>query len=316
MVRKPPGVAPPIRELSEVLSQHTSREHTAVLSTITPMFGGSPDPTKVDRDAPVSPRTVRGHLRFWWRALNGHRYSSLSQLFQAESRIWGSAASSHGNPSRVDITVKPLKQPDMLDPKKIQDLKGDSSVAYCGYGLFDSKTPVEGLGRFPFEVTATCDDDLWQQEVAPAIRAWAFLGGVGRRTRRGFGSLRPYSPADLLTPPGRTTSSRPSSLPYSTLPNTWLVGPRAFTTAEHAWCWILDVFTDQQRRGRPPKGRLASPVVVKAVPDPNRTPCFWPVAYRFTNPGGPKHPRIDQVWQGLRQDSELRELSLGVFPHD
>ena len=98
MARKPPGVAPPTLEPSGVSSKHEELEHTVTLSTITPMFGGAPQPTKVNLTQPVTARTVRGHLRFWWRAINGGRFSSIPQLFQAESRIWGSAASDHGSP--------------------------------------------------------------------------------------------------------------------------------------------------------------------------------------------------------------------------
>ncbi|RRD04530.1 type III-B CRISPR module RAMP protein Cmr1 [Arachnia propionica] len=321
MARKPPGVAPPVLNPSDVLPRHAAREHTIVLSTITPMFGGSPQPTKVDLSNPVSARTVRGHLRFWWRALNGGRFSSLPQLFQAESRIWGSAASSHGNPSRVDITVNLRNAPELLTGKRRRELRHHDGVAYGGYGLFDSKTPVEGVERFAFEVVATCDDELWETDVAPAIRAWSLLGGVGRRTRRGFGSLRQYHQARaLLGVPGDVRHAPRHSL----LPTHWLVGPRmspsegedSSKAGEKAWFWILDTFKAQERQGPKPRGRLASPVVVKAVADPRHNTVFWPVACQLKAPATPDRRRIDHVWRELTTAEGLRTLPIGEFPHD
>ncbi|MDO5067807.1 MAG: type III-B CRISPR module RAMP protein Cmr1 [Propionibacteriaceae bacterium] len=317
MARKPPGVAPPALKPSDVWSEQEAREHPITLSTITPMFGGSPRPTQVNPDHPVTARTVRGHLRFWWRALNGGRFSSLPQLFQAESRIWGSAASEHGSPSRVDITVELLKPAEPLSDKELRRLARQEGITYGGYGVFDrGKALVEGLHRFPFKVTATCDEDVWRQAVAPAIRAWSLLGGVGRRTRRGFGSLRQYHETRALF--GNPDDARHNHR-YSLLPSTWLVGPRQ-SSAEKAWFWMLEKFKAQERKGHKPRGRLASPVVVKAVADPSAaTPerqTFWPVAYQFKAPNSRDRNRIDQVWRGLNSTEGLRLLPIGEFPHD
>ena len=312
MARKPPGVAPPTLEPSGVSSKHEELEHTVTLSTITPMFGGAPQPTKVNLTQPVTARTVRGHLRFWWRAINGGRFSSIQQLFQAESRIWGSAASDHGSPSRVDITVELLHPVQLLPDKELRRLAREEGVAYGGYGVFDrGRALVEGVDRFPFKVTATCDEDVWQRDVAPAILAWSLLGGVGRRTRRGFGSLRQYRESRTLF--GLPEDARHTHR-YSMLPASWLVGP-SHTSCEKAWFWILDKFKAQERKGPKPRGRLASPVVVKAVADPRHKSVFWPVSYRF-KANSPDRGRIDQVWRGLRAAGGLRELTIGEFPHD
>ncbi|RRD48785.1 type III-B CRISPR module RAMP protein Cmr1 [Arachnia propionica] len=315
MPRKPPSAAPPDLRPEAVVSGHKAREHEVLLSTITPMFGGSARPAEVDLAQPVSARTVRGHLRFWWRALNGGCFGSLPALFKAESHIWGSAASEHGSPSRVDITVEPLRPAPKLSDKDLRHLAAEEGVAYGGYGVFDrGRALVEGVSRFPFKVTATCDDDLWQRDVAPAIRAWTLLGGVGRRTRRGFGSLRQYHEERALF---GLPEDAPHTHRYSMLPATWLVGP-AQASSEKAWFWILDKFKAQERRGPKPRGRLASPVVVKAVADPRATAperqTFWPVAFQFRAPGGSRH-RIDQVWRGLTAAEGLRRVTIGEF-HD
>lgn len=61
---------------------------TIRLKVITPLFGGGYEPREVDPVRIIRPATVRGHLRFWWRALYGGQYSSSEELFQAESALW------------------------------------------------------------------------------------------------------------------------------------------------------------------------------------------------------------------------------------
>lgn len=33
--------------------------------------------------------TSCGHLRFWWRALHGHRHRTAEELCKAETAVWG-----------------------------------------------------------------------------------------------------------------------------------------------------------------------------------------------------------------------------------
>src|SRR5690606_23258563 len=49
--------------------------------------------------------TVRGHLRFWWRALYAERYASAEELYQRESTLWGRAATEDGGRSAVEIRI-------------------------------------------------------------------------------------------------------------------------------------------------------------------------------------------------------------------
>jgi len=73
------------------LKTPTLETWTLKLKTITPMFGGSATPREVDQENPVRAASVRGHLRFWWRATAGGQYTSAEKLFEAEEQIWGSA---------------------------------------------------------------------------------------------------------------------------------------------------------------------------------------------------------------------------------
>ena len=83
-MRKIPDTAIPTLETPKL----TTWELT--LKTITPMFGGSAKTREIDPQNPIRPASIRGHLRFWWRATAGAAYSSSKELFEAEEAIWGS----------------------------------------------------------------------------------------------------------------------------------------------------------------------------------------------------------------------------------
>lgn len=74
---------------------------TYAIKVITPMFGGG---VKAGENAPsmlIRPTAIRGHLRFWWRALRGGDFSSIGAMREEEQSIWGSTTES----SKVAIQV-------------------------------------------------------------------------------------------------------------------------------------------------------------------------------------------------------------------
>ena len=54
---------------------------------------------------PIRVSSIRGHLRFWWRATRGAKFDTVEELRQREGEIWGSME----NPSPVNIEVLDLK---------------------------------------------------------------------------------------------------------------------------------------------------------------------------------------------------------------
>ncbi len=169
---------------------------TIELKTITPMFGGSAKTREVDNQNPIRPSSVRGHLRFWWRATAGARVSSAAELFEAEEKLWGSAKE-YG---LVSLRVQTLESG---APVKPSDLVPDRGTAQSGpmerfflapFNENRKESLGEAFGRkevkfqcvFSFQKQVTPEQQL---EVKAAIRAWITFGGVGARTRRGCGSL-------------------------------------------------------------------------------------------------------------------------------
>lgn len=79
---------------------------TCTVSVITPIFGGG---TKAGENDPITlirPSSIRGHLRFWWRAIRGAAFSSVKELQQREGEIWGVS----DNPSLISVTVDIVKK--------------------------------------------------------------------------------------------------------------------------------------------------------------------------------------------------------------
>lgn len=167
------------------------------------MFAGmSVDPIKADLEfvtpaiwrgadmanPEVRAASLKGLLRYWWRVWAGTFASTTQELYQWESEIFGST--SHASP--LVVQVKSIGSP-------------------CTTSLSHSTAPTYFL--FPFRSAAAAAYDArtqievtlslrpgWTPKVVAGLSVleWAagslwllvHLGGVGARSRRGFGSLK------------------------------------------------------------------------------------------------------------------------------
>jgi CRISPR-associated protein Cmr1 len=224
---------------------------TLELRTITPMFGGSATPREVDTDHPVRAASVRGHLRFWWRATAGARYESAKELFEAEEKIWGSAEKPGSVALRVNVTQPGSKKPCAKFPDgKVFPNFG----SYPGYALF----PFQGKARrdkqsgritieeqpadcitsieFALDLTYPKAIDL---EIRNAVWAWVQFGGIGARTRRGCGSLEFVEAYEFS---GETRRIHPNLL--TLVPVVCLVGESDLDDAVSAWRQAVEVYKE------------------------------------------------------------------------
>ncbi len=155
---------------------------------ITPLFGGGVKANEVDVDNPIRGTAVRGHLRFWWRATRGGQFGKdgVKAMKAREDEIWGSAdigskisiavtESDHGHPYTARYRGNVINVGDPNSP--------------LGYVAF----PLNQNGEQVFEnVTFTLRIDCpkkYRPELKAALWAWETFGGIGARTRRGFGAL-------------------------------------------------------------------------------------------------------------------------------
>jgi CRISPR-associated protein Cmr1 len=136
------------------------------------MFGGGVSPGQTDETMLIRPSSVRGHLRFWWRATKGSECSSVEDLRKREAEIWGWAEKR----SKVEISVAGTTEGTPISPKDL-DLK---------YALFPFT--ADGRRNIAFNLALRCPDE-YHGQVEKALRAWVNFGGIGARTRRGCGAL-------------------------------------------------------------------------------------------------------------------------------
>ncbi|MBN2885891.1 MAG: type III-B CRISPR module RAMP protein Cmr1 [Chromatiaceae bacterium] len=181
---------------------------------VTPLYGGGVRAAEVDTAMPIRAAGIRGQLRFWWRIVAGP-FASPEAIFQREAAIWGGIAGSGPSASHVAVRVKakPVQAGQLSAKSQIQGLPA--------YGLIldPGADPMLLRPGYSFELSVRCASDLTSQqhdEVQTALRWWASFGGVGARTRRGFGavqvgSLKPVS-LEEVTECGGRLSVVPSGL--------------------------------------------------------------------------------------------------------
>ena len=156
---------------------------------ITPMFLAGADGVTPELRAP----SIKGALRFWWRAMNGHL--SLDDMRKAEGEIFGSTS------QRSSVILFPL----VISQKEEIRISGTphhrnsyckTSNRNCFYGkdgrsptCMKSKTSVAMTYIFTMRVDFN-SSKISQVEVEQLFKITFLLGGIGKRERRGFGSIQ------------------------------------------------------------------------------------------------------------------------------
>ena len=174
----------------------------ATYRVVTPMFCGGAEPKQT---AELRLPSFKGVLRFWWRALSWRRLGgNLKAIHQEEACLFGSA---DGGQSRVVMRLKPENRPKQISAGSVLARNGKGTpgkvvvglgARYLGYGV------MEPLGRdagkltrpcieapFQFTVQMRCRglDKREQESLEAALIAVGTMGGMGTKSRKGFGSL-------------------------------------------------------------------------------------------------------------------------------
>jgi CRISPR-associated protein Cmr1 len=163
------------------------------LKTITPLFGGNAVTRTVNAKNPVRVSSIRGHLRFWWRATVGARFTTPTDLSVAETKIFGSTET----PSPVQIRISQLQAGEEAPVRDYQpnSAQNGPQATYFLFPFNENKRErlpaANGRKNVAFTLTVTLNglEQKQQDELIQAIRAWLCFGGIGSRTRRGCGAL-------------------------------------------------------------------------------------------------------------------------------
>ncbi|HEY9134678.1 MAG TPA: type III-B CRISPR module RAMP protein Cmr1 [Pseudomonadales bacterium] len=153
---------------------------------VTPMFGGGVKAGVVDEQMPVRASAIRGQLRFWWRIACGP-FSSPTEMFQREREIWGGIGDKEAVASKVEIRVDaaPVHSSQLQMSTSIKD----EAIKYAfGPATINGEANWLAAG-YKFTICMRYDASV-ATDVETALRWFACFGGLGARTRRGFGALR------------------------------------------------------------------------------------------------------------------------------
>lgn len=172
----PASVEQPIRRTVEV---------------VTYLHGGGPSsgdndhpqrPTRrPDALTPIRGSTARGQLRFWWRATHGCSFATVKELRKHEDDLWGNAST----PGRVDLRIDQRG----LAANNVETEKLGGVGTGLRYGAFASANLTQLRGSAVVELRLRDASNEQRRQVEDALTAWLLFGGIGGRTRRGFGAL-------------------------------------------------------------------------------------------------------------------------------
>ncbi|MDD5333026.1 MAG: type III-B CRISPR module RAMP protein Cmr1 [Rhodoferax sp.] len=185
---------PKLPEVPEVPDRPASSPAPCVLGpysieVITPMVGGGarsrlPDPVSV-----VRPQSVRGHLRFWWRVTEGAKYDTVAEMRKAEAAIFGSTTGASVIGIRVSEVAVGIPLSNGIPKYAAFPFRGTQNATSV------PQAPVIFYSKVSFRlelVFVSQQLDVSNGVVGSlknALRAWVNFGGIGARTRRGFGAL-------------------------------------------------------------------------------------------------------------------------------
>lgn len=172
----------------------------ATYRIVTPMFLGDAD----QKATGIRPPSVKGALRFWWRALvwaehrrraGGDEARALCELHAREARLFGLAAkieNEHqaGGQGAFLLRVDPVgKLEGTLPPAE----PGHQYLLGQGLYHFKDKYLRTALTDGQFTVRVLINPHRIKtgdvRSLLVAIRAFGLLGGLGSRSRKGLGSV-------------------------------------------------------------------------------------------------------------------------------
>lgn len=141
--------------------------------------------------------SFKGVLRFWWRALAWSWFGGDLQRIQVEeAALFGSAggqgASRGSKQSAVWIRMRAEGEAPWPGDEKGRAGRQEG-VAYLGYGLIGKKAKAEGIfgGRLvvTISILGFSRGSREFEGILDALELIGLVGGLGAKTRRGFGSL-------------------------------------------------------------------------------------------------------------------------------
>lgn len=151
------------------------------MEIVTPMFlGGAEEVNRRIRSA-----SLKGMLRFWWRAVYGPSFPSISEMKAEEDKIFGSTEYK----SKVDIHV--LSSNDLRTGKGLpqHNIPGGRTEVfrYLRFGASNDNNYLKPGSKFKLRVR--CSSEKYLDQVKLSLHCMCNFGGLGSKSRNGFGCI-------------------------------------------------------------------------------------------------------------------------------
>lgn len=158
----------------------------AKYEVVTPLFMCGPN-SKPELRSP----SLKGILRFWYRAVALPFFKKWQEVKQAEDELFGCASEALGK-ARVLLDISPVEGLNIV-PAGQRWRNEKFGFAYLGFGLINKGTVTRPyLSPGSFSLMLNVRKVVRREVLTPlpwALKAMGLLGGIGARSRRGFGSL-------------------------------------------------------------------------------------------------------------------------------
>jgi CRISPR-associated protein Cmr6 len=218
-------------------------EWSGTLELVTPAFLAGANQQAEDCD--LRPATLRGLLRWWWRTMHaGH--VDVDTLRALEAAVWGNTKA--GSPVRIEL--EPISAPipvqyafkersrptkafkDEHDLKEPPNNETTQGVFYASYGMDEMNRgrrlsrwfkpegatwkvrlkarPSDYANELNIVEVKNLSADLLLQQAAASLWLLCHFGGVGSKSRKGFGSLNCIGETSQALFPNWNSSENPS----------------------------------------------------------------------------------------------------------
>jgi len=193
-----------------VLGRHSYVNRiVATYQIVTPMFlGEGPGSRGIETARAIRPPSIKGALRFWWRALcwkdalkasKGDVAGALRWLHGEEARTWGAAANDDAEERGQSPVLLTTRAEGLMRSSSLRPPPGQAYL--LGQGLYDPgnkgivlRTPLAAGAKVtltlllrPERASGLPPEAL--PRVLGAVKLLGLIGGLGARARRGWGSL-------------------------------------------------------------------------------------------------------------------------------
>ncbi len=150
-----------------------------ILETVSPLFLNGANSRTPDL---LRAASVRGQLRYWFRAIKGASISNSQRLFEEEAKVFGKTDS--GSPVTIRMWTEEDYQPrsvPMLPHRQVRGIGDGGNESKAEAFAEDIRIHLQLVTRpgVPFP-----------RDFLKALATWQLIGGVGKRSRRTFGAMQ------------------------------------------------------------------------------------------------------------------------------